>query len=465
MRELITVQIGHCGNSIGTKFWELAAEDHGITNNGVYDGVHNLQQLYSDVLFVEKSDGYYCPRNIMVDSDPSTMQEIQGSTHGKMYNQDNYITSSWEHGQSSCNNWAVGMYGIGQEQNERYLDVMRKTMELCENCEGLKYIQSLAGGFGSGFGNKAIMRHREEYSHKLSVGCYILPNFMTSENTLEYYNTVLSMTGILNFQDAVFMMDNDALMRINQQKLHIPRPTYADINFSVAQALSSVSSGSRFPGQLNCGLRKIMTNQVPNPRHKIISVSQAPLLTRFQQTSQELSTTDILDELFSGDSQMVSTGNDFGTNSWTYRTASTILFRGQVNPVEIDDGIKTYTKDEIGPVHKTIYMTYIPDNIKYSICNAAPNGLKQNACMLSNGSEFQHSFEKIYNGFQKMFSRKAFLHNFTSEGMDEMEFYEAGSNLQEIIEYLKDLAFGSDEGFDDEEEGPELMCSANAHLA
>jgi tubulin epsilon len=37
-RELITVQVGQCGNQIGCRFWELALREHAAYNpSGVYD--------------------------------------------------------------------------------------------------------------------------------------------------------------------------------------------------------------------------------------------------------------------------------------------------------------------------------------------------------------------------------------------------------------------------------------------
>lgn len=37
-RELITVQVGQCGNQIGCKFWELALKEHAAYNPaGLYD--------------------------------------------------------------------------------------------------------------------------------------------------------------------------------------------------------------------------------------------------------------------------------------------------------------------------------------------------------------------------------------------------------------------------------------------
>ena len=53
-----------------------------------------------------------------------------------------------------------------------------------------------------------------------------------------------------------------------------------------------------------------------------------------------------------------------------------------------------------------------------------------------------------------MFRRKAFLHWYTGEGMDEMEFTEAESNMNDLVsEYqqYQELEVGDEEEFDDED--------------
>lgn len=45
----------------------------------------------------------------------------------------------------------------------------------------------------------------------------------------------------------------------------------------------------------------------------------------------------------------------------------------------------------------------------------------------------QELFSRVAQQFSSMFRRKAFLHWYTSEGMDEMEFTEAESNMQDLV--------------------------------
>ncbi|KAE8751937.1 hypothetical protein FOCC_FOCC001414, partial [Frankliniella occidentalis] len=43
MREIVHLQAGQCGNQIGSKFWEMISEEHGIDPSGEYHGCSDLQ--------------------------------------------------------------------------------------------------------------------------------------------------------------------------------------------------------------------------------------------------------------------------------------------------------------------------------------------------------------------------------------------------------------------------------------
>lgn len=52
---------------------------------------------------------------------------------------------------------------------------------------------------------------------------------------------------------------------------------------------------------------------------------------------------------------------------------------------------------------------------------------------IGNSTAIQEIFKRISEQFTVMFRRKAFLHWYTGEGMDEMEFTEAESNMNDLI--------------------------------
>lgn len=65
-REIISIQVGQCGNAIGRAFWETIAEEHGIDENGAYKGTKDYQKERLDVYF-SQAETRYVPRAVLVD--------------------------------------------------------------------------------------------------------------------------------------------------------------------------------------------------------------------------------------------------------------------------------------------------------------------------------------------------------------------------------------------------------------
>ena len=59
--------------------------------------------------------------------------------------------------------------------------------------------------------------------------------------------------------------------------------------------------------------------------------------------------------------------------------------------------------------------------------------LFKSSTFIGNSTAIQELFKRISEQFTAMFKRKAFLHWYTGEGMDEMEFTEAESNMNDLI--------------------------------
>lgn len=70
------------------------------------------------------------------------------------------------------------------------------------------------------------------------------------------------------------------------------------------------------------------------------------------------------------------------------------------------------------------FVEWIPNNVKTAVCDVPPRGLKMSSTFIGNSTAIQELFKRIGEQFTAMFRRKAFLHWYTGEGMDEMEFTE-----------------------------------------
>jgi tubulin beta len=130
-----------------------------------------------------------------------------------------------------------------------------------------------------------------------------------------------------------------------------------------------------------------------------------------------------------------------------YLTASA-LFRGRMSTKEVDEQMLN-----VQSKNSSYFVEWIPNNVKSSICDIPPRGLKMAATFIGNSTAIQEMFKRVSEQFTAMFRRKAFLHWYTGEGMDEMEFTEAESNMNDLVsEYQQYQDAGADDGMEDEED-------------
>merc|ERR1712184_97408 len=100
------------------------------------------------------------------------------------------------------------------------------------------------------------------------------------------------------------------------------------------------------------------------------------------------------------------------------------------------------------------FVEWIPNNIKSSIVETPPITSTMSATFIANTTAPKGIFQRLAPQFGAMYRRKAFLHWYKGEGMDEMEFQEADKNVRDLItEYQdkQDATYEEDEEEDDED--------------
>merc|ERR1712000_167463 len=123
------------------------------------------------------------------------------------------------------------------------------------------------------------------------------------------------------------------------------------------------------------------------------------------------------------------------------------MFRGKVATKDVDEMIvKVLDKNN------QYFVDWIPHNIKQSVCDIAPKGYRMSVGFLGNSTAIQESMRRLAEYYVGLFKRKAFLHWYTGEGMDEMEFTEAESNINDLCqEYQQYQDAVTDEFMDSEQ--------------
>ena len=441
MREIVHIQAGQCGNQVGTKFWEVISEEHGIDTNGQFTGDDDKLIERANVYFTEGQSGKYVPRAVCVDLEPGTIDAVKASKYGGLFRPDNFIFGQ----NGAANNWAKGHYTEGAELVDSVLDVVRKEVEACECLQGFQLLHSLGGGTGSGMGTLLLSKIREEYPDRIMSTFSVLPSPKVSNTVTEPYNCILSVHQLVENSDETYCIDNEALYDICFRTLRLQSPSYNDLNHLVSSVISGVTCSLRFPGQLNQDLRKLAVNLIPFPRLHFFLTGFAPLASRASKAFQSLSVPEVTRQIFDPSNMMAAVNPSNGR----YLTAAA-MFRGKVSMKEVDEEMA-----KVQLKNSSSFVEWIPNNVKASVCDVPHKGFNLSSTFIGNNTCIMELFKRVSAQFAQMFKRRAFLHWYTGEGMDEMEFTEAESNVKDLVseyEQYQDASIDEENG---EEEGEE----------
>jgi len=455
VREIIHLQVGQCGNQIGNAFWDSVRKEHNINVNGQYDNP-KAEDLDDDGVpnELEKCDVYFrpidpeakktckwVPRALIVDLEPGTIDVIKASEIGPLFKPDNMCFGA----NGAGNNWAKGHYTEGAELVDSVLDKVRNEIEQCEAPQGFQICHSLGGGTGSGMGTLLLLKIRDAYPDRITTTYSVYPSPKVSDTVVEPYNAVLSSHQLLENSDETFIVDNEALYNIAHNVLKMNAPTYTELNALISQAMCGITSSLRFPGKLNGDLRKLGVNLVPFPRLHFFLISQAPLFADKNGSRTRLDVKELTNQAYSA--------RNFYSNVTAQDgkyLAVSLVFRGTMTTQEVDDNI-----EKLQSKNAEDFVEWIPNNIKTGIVEEPPKTSPASATFIANTTALKGVFQRLATQFGAMYRRKAFLHWYKGEGMDEMEFQEADKNVRDLItEYQdkQDAVYEEEDGSGDEEE-------------
>eukprot|EP01098_Paradermamoeba_levis_P006254 TRINITY_DN25_c0_g1_i5.p1 TRINITY_DN25_c0_g1~~TRINITY_DN25_c0_g1_i5.p1 ORF type:complete len:366 (+),score=140.35 TRINITY_DN25_c0_g1_i5:361-1458(+) len=338
-----------------------------------------------------------------------------------MFKPDNFVNAQ----NGAGNNWAKGHYTEGAELVDSVMDVIRKEVEGADLLQGFQVCHSLGGGTGSGMGTLLVSKIREEFPDRMLCTFSVVPSPKVSDTVVEPYNATLSIHQLVENADEVMCIDNEALYDICFRTLKLQAPKYEDLNHLVSNVMSGITCSLRFPGQLNSDLRKLAVNLIPFPRLHFFLVGFAPLVPKGTDAYRSFTVAELTQQMFDSRNMMAACDPKHGR----YLTASAI-FRGRnISTKEVDDQmLAAQTKNQ------DRFVQWIPNNIKSSVCDIPPKGLPLACTFIGNSTAIQDLFKRVNESFNAMFKRKAFIHWYLGEGMEENEFNEAESNMKDLID-------------------------------
>jgi tubulin alpha len=441
MREVISLHVGQAGVQVGNACWELYCLEHGLNPDGTLSGKSSAMETKDskETFFSETGGGKFVPRSVYVDLEPSVIDAARSGTYGKLFHPDQMITGK----EDAANNYARGHYTVGKELIDVTLDKIRHLSENCDGLQGFTIFHSVGGGTGSGFASLLLERLSVDYGKKSKLDFCVYPSPQISTSVVEPYNSVLSTHSLLEHTDVAFMLDNEAIYDICRTKLQLERPTYANLNRMIAQVISSLTTSLRFDGALNVDINEFQVNLVPYPRIHFLMCSYAPVVTPEKALNERLSVGELTSAAFEAGNMMAKC--DPRTGKYM---AVCMMYRGDVIPKDVSAAIA-----QIKTKRTIQFVDWCPTGFKcginYEPPVAVPGGdmakVPRACCMLSNSTAIAEVFSRIDEKFDLMYAKRAFVHWYVGEGMEEGEFSEAREDLAALEQDYEEVGLESED--------------------
>ncbi|XP_063955001.1 tubulin alpha-8 chain-like [Lytechinus pictus] len=454
-RECISIHIGQAGVQMGNSCWELYCIEHGIQPDGRL--IDNSRTTVNDdetegepqpftTFFSETGSGKHVPRAIFVDLEPTVIDQIRTSTYRELFRPKQMITSN----EDAANNYARGHYSNGKDVIDKVMDQVKRLADNCEGLQGFLLFHSFGGGTGSGFTSLLMERLSVDYGKKTKLEFAIYPAPQVSTAVVEPYNTILTTHSTLEHSDCAFIVDNEAIYEICHRNLDVERPTYTNLNRLIGQVVSSITASLRFEGALNVDLTEFQTNLVPYPRIHFPLSTIAPIVSEEKSHHERFSVAEITNACFEAGNQMVKCDPRDGK----YMSCC-LLYRGDIVPKDIAAAIS-----KIKTMRTIQFVDWCPTGFKVGINSTPPSvvpggdlaKVQRGVCMLSNTTAIAAAWARVNHKFDLMYAKRAFVHWFVGEGMEEGEFSESRDDLaaleKDYEEVGMDSTVGDDEDFD-----------------
>lgn len=455
---VVLVHVGQAGIQLGAMCWEQFAVEHNVQADGylaVADGgggggKSDATDSYKS-LFDESICGRLIPRTIFADSEPCAIDNLQTAEYRQLFRCNRMVSSA--HGSGGIYGRA---YNVAEELLNDVENKLRIVTEACHSSPEFVLFHSIGGGTGSAFPGPILKMTHEQFPKASVVEFVVCPSDRLSTIVVEPYNAIMGAHSTLDFCNCSFVLDNESISNIYSRNdffgEYVDDCNYlAYLNKPIVKVVSSVTSDLRFGGAINYKLKEFERNLVPFPRVHFVTTAYSPLISndcrRRQQQQPPIRQEDDDDDDGNAEDDIEKITNDcFDVSNQLIKCeprrgvhmACCFMYRGggsSALPVgRIRNAIITQRS-------QLKFVDWCPSSCKIgtdnrsgasSLCTNQP--VKTALCLLSNNTAVAEPWARTAFKFDLMFAKRAYLHWYESEGIEDEDMMEARDDIADLLQ-------------------------------
>jgi tubulin beta len=282
----------------------------------------------------------------------------------------------------------------------------------------VQIFHSTTGGSGAGLLACILSYFSDEYSGILSHGLAIALQSNIFNNTIEIYNLVLGFSHLIEKDTLVNLFQNECLNRICYNDMNILRPRLRDMISIISRIATALTQPMRFSGSLNTSFRKICTNLIPFTRLHFTLAGLAPL----NSVKNGCRVSSLIDTAYGPTSFMT----EVDWHEGRFFTTAYLFSDAGLSNLQVSTALLDFKRKN----ESNYYTSWIHDSSHCSVIQLPTD--RPSLVTLMNSSSVRVLLLKFASSFTAMLRRKAFLFHYIMEGMDEVEFTEAKSHLNDL---------------------------------